>query len=70
VRQIGDIGDAHRFNTPADLVLLLKDMPPKDAEAIADYLSRLDVGAAIITETQAPAGTTATQASIAPAIRK
>jgi len=70
VRQIGDIGDAHRFNTPADLVLLLKDMPPEDAEAIADYLSRLDIGAAIVTETQAPASMTATQARIAPAIRK
>ena len=43
LRQIGDIGRGHRFNAPSDLILLLKDMPRDDAEAIADYLSRLDL---------------------------
>ena len=49
-RQISDIGRGHRFNAPSDLILLLKDMPRDDAEAIADYLSRLDL------EKSAPAG--------------
>ncbi len=58
VRQIGDIGRAHRFNVPPDLILLLKDMPREDAEAIADYLSRLglDEGVAIVKENVAPPG--------------
>lgn len=42
LQQISDIGRGHRFNAPSDLILLLKDMPREDAEAIADYLSRLD----------------------------
>ncbi len=70
VRQIIDIGDAHRFNTPPDLVLLLKDMPREDAEAIADYLSRLDVEAETLTEDRASADTSTPQARIALAMRK
>lgn len=70
VRQIVDIGNAHRFNTPPDLVLLLKDMPREDAEAIADYLSRLDMEAETLTEDRASATKSTTQARIALATRK
>ncbi len=45
VRQMGDIGRVHRVNTPIELILLMKDMSAQDAEAVADYLSRLQASA-------------------------
>ena len=57
LQQITDIGRGHRFNAPSDLILLLKDMPREDAEAIADYLSRLSL------EESVPAGETRTSQS-------
>ena len=49
--QITEIGRAHRFNTPADLILLTRDMTPQDIGAIADYLSRLGSAETMLVQT-------------------
>lgn len=55
LRQMTDLQRGHRMNAPPDLTLLLQDMPPDDAEAIADYLSRLPFEGSIVTRIAPPA---------------
>ncbi|NJO12201.1 MAG: cytochrome c [Gammaproteobacteria bacterium] len=59
LRQIRDIARAHRFNTPADLILLTEGMSPQEIAAVADYLSRLGCPDLILVRDQrAPAEST------------